>query len=42
MNSQHFAGVGKRTVAETSIEVLQISLCTSISEKRFEEGKKLL
>lgn len=43
MNNQDFARAGKRKVAETSsFEVLQITLCTSISEKRFEVGKKFL
>lgn len=42
MNNQGFARVGKRKVLEISVEVLQIALCTSISEKKFEVGEKLL
>lgn len=42
MNNQDFPRVGKRKVSETSAEVLQIALCTSISEKKFEVGEKLL
>lgn len=42
MNNRDFAGVGKRKVAERSVEVLHIALCTSISEKKFEVGEKLL
>lgn len=42
MNNQDFARVGKRKVAEVLVEVLHIVLCTSISEKKFEVGEKLL
>lgn len=42
MDNQDFARVGKRKVAETSAEALQIALCTSISEKKFEVEEKLL
>lgn len=42
MDNQDFARVGKRKVVETSAEVLQIALCTSISEKKFEVEEKLL
>lgn len=42
MNNYGFARIGKRHVAETSVEVLPIALCTSISEKKFEVGEKLI
>lgn len=42
MNNQDFARVGKRTIAEIPVEVLHIALCTSISEKKFDVGEKLL